>query len=97
MNTCANCSNEAFFAYMVTSTSKIKYCKKHIPGFLKSKSYVARLVKLEKVVPVVAPTPAAPTPSTKSSKKKTAVETPAPTVQEESLAEESTTEVTEVI
>jgi hypothetical protein len=87
MNKCANCSNEAFFAYMVTASSKINYCKKHIPGFLKSKSYAARLVKLEKVVQAV---PA------KSPKKKAVVEAPAPTVEEEAPAEESTTEVTEV-
>jgi hypothetical protein len=88
MNTCANCSNEAFFAYMVTANSKIKYCKKHIPGFLKSKSYAARLVKLEKVVQA---------PVAKTPKKKTVVETPEPPVQEETPIEESTTEVTEDI
>jgi hypothetical protein len=88
MNKCANCSNEAFFAYMVTATSKINYCKKHIPGFLKSKSYAARLVKLEKVAPVA---------STKSSKKKTVVEAPVPIVEEEALVEESVTEVIEDI
>lgn len=94
MNKCANCENEAFFAYLITASAKTNYCKKHIPGFLKSGTYATRLVKLDKPAPVEAP----------KSKKKTVVEeTPAveetpeivePVVEETPL-EEPTIEVTE--
>jgi hypothetical protein len=80
MNKCANCENEAFFAYLITSTAKINYCKKHIPGFLKSKSYAARLIKLEKQTVVEAP---------KTSKKKAVVEE-TPVVEEPIVVEETT-------
>lgn len=83
MNKCANCETEAFYAYLVTASTKINYCKKHIPGFLKSETYSARLVKLEKPAPVEAP---------KSKKKYIA---PEPVVVEEVIIEEETAEVVE--
>jgi hypothetical protein len=47
MAKCANCSNEAFFAYLVTSSFKILYCSKHIPKFLGKLS--TRLVKISSI------------------------------------------------
>jgi hypothetical protein len=47
MTTCANCSNEAFFAYQITAEFSIPYCSKHIPKFLSSPASSHRLVKIE--------------------------------------------------
>ena len=90
MTTCSNCANEAFFEYLVTASTKIPFCKKHIPGFLKSEPYSVRLIKIEKQVPEEAP---------KTSKKKPVVED-TPVVEEttpvvELEPEEPTIEVTE--
>jgi hypothetical protein len=72
MTKCANCSNEAFFEYMVTSTFTIPYCSKHIPKFLGKGVAATRLVKIQQSAP-------------KLSKKKAVVEE---TFVEESVVEE---------
>lgn len=46
---CANCSSDAFFAYVITAEFSIPYCSKHIPKFLNKMS--ASLVKLSAVAP----------------------------------------------
>jgi hypothetical protein len=88
MTTCSNCETEALFEYVVTASTKIPFCRKHIPGFLKSVPYSVRLVKIEKSATVEAP---------KASKKKTVVEEPL-VVEEvvgDTPSEEPTPEVTE--
>ena len=84
MTTCSNCTNEAFFQYVVTSSTKIPFCKKHIPGFLKSGPHSVRLVKIEKSATVEAP---------KTAKKKTVVEeAPVKEVVEEEVVDETPSE-----
>lgn len=78
MTKCANCENEAFFAYLVTSEFQIPYCSKHIPKFLSSKGVTSsRLIKIESTTP-------------KPSKKKQVVEEP---VVEEPVVEEPVIEL----
>lgn len=93
MAKCSNCTNEAFFEYIITASNRVPFCKKHIPGFLKSETYAPRLVKIEKAPVVEAPKP--------PKKKPVVVEEP-PVVEEvvepvveEPIVEESTPEVTE--
>ena len=97
---CANCLNEAIFAYQVTGSYSIKYCSRHIPKFLNSPKYTGRLVKMSDLkAPVVEEAP------TKSSKKKATTPEPEvveePTVVEEEVvvdeptSEEPPVEVTE--
>jgi hypothetical protein len=47
--TCANCDREAFFAYLVTSSSKILYCSRHLPKFLTGESNKSSVVLIESV------------------------------------------------
>jgi len=47
MTTCANCSSEAFFAYVLTASYNIPYCSKHVPKFLKNMS--SSLVKISEL------------------------------------------------
>ena len=89
ITSCANCLNEAIFAYQVTGSYSIKYCSRHMPRFLSTPKYSGRVVKMSDLQKA-AETEVAP----KSSKKKTS----APVVEEapvEEVAEESTPEVTE--
>lgn len=93
---CANCLNEAIFAYQVTGSYSIKYCSRHVPKFLSTPKYSGRVVKMSDLQKAEA-TEVAP----KSSKKKTPAPTPVeePLVVEETsveeVAEEVTSEVTE--
>lgn len=70
MATCANCTNDAFFAYLITSEFKVPYCAKHLPKFLSKTPGSSRLVRIEPVE--VSPEP----PLTKLSKKKSVAEEP---------------------
>jgi hypothetical protein len=61
MQTCANCSVEAFYVYSLTSEFKQYYCSLHLPRFLKDQRhggavsrYIAPVVvKPKKSAPVV--------------------------------------------
>jgi hypothetical protein len=91
ITTCANCLNEAIYAYQVTGSYSIKYCSRHIPKFLSTPKYTGRLVKMSDLkAPEVAP---------KSSKKKTSApvveEAPVEEAPVEEVVEEPTPEVTE--
>ena len=94
ITTCANCLNEAIYAYQVTGSYSIKYCSRHTPKFLRTPKYAGRLVKMSDIkVPEV---------EAKTSKKKTSTPAPAPVVEEapveevvEEVVEEATPEVTE--
>lgn len=80
MATCANCDQEAFFAYQVTAEFKIPYCSRHIPRFLGNPRESGNLVKIESETP-------------KASKKK--AETPVevePVVEEAPVVEPEVTE-----
>jgi hypothetical protein len=65
MQTCANCSVEAFYVYSLTSEFKQYYCSLHLPKFLKDQRnggavtrYEAPVVaKTKKSAPVVEETP----------------------------------------
>ena len=95
ITTCANCLNEAIFAYQVTGAYSIKYCSRHIPKFLSAPKYMGRLVKMSDLKgPVVEEAPK------KSSKKKESTPEPevveeSPVVEEEAPSEELAPEVTE--
>jgi hypothetical protein len=94
ITTCANCLNEAIYAYQVTGSYSIKYCSRHTPKFLKTPKYAGRLVKMSDIkVPEV---------EAKTSKKKPSTPAPAPVVEEspveevvEEVVEEAAPEVTE--
>ena len=96
ITTCANCLNEAIYAYQVTGSYSIKYCSRHTPKFLKTTKYAGRLVKMSDLK--------VPEAETKTSKKKSSTPAPAPVVEEtpvveeapaEEVVEEATPEVTE--
>lgn len=96
---CANCLNEAIFAYQVTGSYSIKYCSRHMPRFLSTPKYSGRVVKMSDLQKAEA-TEIAP----KVSKKKSSTPAPAPVVEEtpvveeapaEEVVEEATPEVTE--
>jgi hypothetical protein len=45
MTKCANCENEAFFAYVLTEFIQIPYCSRDLPSFAKNGN--PRLVRIE--------------------------------------------------
>ena len=88
--TCANCLNEAIYAYQVTGSYSIKYCSRHIPKFLGTPKYTGRLVKMSDLkAPEVEP---------KTTKKKSTKSEPVQpeVVVEETPAEEPVVEDTPV-
>ena len=91
---CANCLNEAIFAYQVTGSYSIKYCSRHMPRFLSTPKYSGRVVKMSDLQKAEA-TEVAP----KASKKKTSApvveEAPVEETPVEDVVEEPTPEVTE--
>lgn len=85
MAKCANCTNEALYAYKVNASFTINYCPKHLPKFLASQR-IAGLLKPEPEVVAEAPK------SSKKSKTETVVEEPVveePTVTEEPAVEDA--------
>lgn len=81
ITTCANCLNEAIYAYQVTGSYSIKYCSRHIPKFLGTPKYTGRLVKMSDLK--------APEVEVKTTKKKSAKSEP---VQPEAVVEETPVE-----
>jgi len=41
MSVCANCTNNAAYAYRVGSQTRVLYCTTHLPNFLRSEKYAA--------------------------------------------------------
>lgn len=91
MLTCSNCSNEALYKYRVTGTYSMPFCVPCLPGFLKSKQYAGRVVKVaqEEVTVEEAPKPA---PKKRTTKKKATKPVEEPVV-EEPVVEDATEEV----
>jgi hypothetical protein len=44
---CANCDNPASYAYRLSSQKKTLYCANHLPKFLRTEKYAARLERTE--------------------------------------------------
>lgn len=44
---CANCGNPASYAYRRSSQKKTTYCANHLPKFLRTEKYAARLERTE--------------------------------------------------
>lgn len=66
MATCANCVNEAIYAYAVTPDYVINYCAYHLPRFLAPQRDAG---KLAIQAPVIEEAAVEETPTTKSKKK----------------------------
>lgn len=94
MAKCANCANNAAYSYLVTSSSTIEYCTKHLPAFLRTPKYAGRLTKVVvKSAPVVEEPLVVQEPApTKASKKKTT-----PVVEEAPTEEPVIEEPVEVV
>lgn len=91
---CANCLNEAIFAYQVTGSYSIKYCSRHVPKFLSTPKYSGRVVKMSDLQKAEATEV-----TLKSSKKKPSAPASVeePLVVEESPVEEVAEEVIEEV
>lgn len=44
MNTCSNCTADAYFQYAISASSNLYYCVAHLPKFLSSKNPSSLLV-----------------------------------------------------
>ena len=90
MAKCANCANEAFYTYAITTAFGIDYCSRHVPKFLQAQKNAGMLPLRVASQPVVEPAPTVEEPLVEEAVIEEVVVEPAPTPKKKTAPKKKT-------